>query len=86
MLERLVVTRINTIIPDTLPTPLPDSPSPGGEDRQQHHSTLTPNTIIKFVDDTTVVGLITDGNETAYREEVRGQKCGAGQQSLPQHQ
>jgi hypothetical protein len=27
------------------------------------------NTIIKFADDTTVVGLITD--ETAYREEVR---------------
>ena len=29
------------------------------------------NTIIKFADDTTVVGLITDHNETAYREEVR---------------
>ena len=29
------------------------------------------NTIIKFVDDTTVVGLITDNHETAYREEVR---------------
>ena len=28
-----------------------------------------PNTIIKFADDTTVVGLI--DNETAYREEVR---------------
>ena len=28
------------------------------------------NTIIKFTDDTTVVGLITD-NETVYREEVR---------------
>ena len=26
---------------------------------------------IKFADDTTVVGLITDNNETAYREEVR---------------
>ena len=26
---------------------------------------------IKFVDDTTVVGLITDNDETAYREEVR---------------
>ena len=25
------------------------------------------NTIIKFVDDTTVVGLITDNDETAYR-------------------
>ena len=29
------------------------------------------NTIIKFSDDTTVVGLITDNNETSYREEVR---------------
>jgi hypothetical protein len=29
------------------------------------------NTIIKFADDTTVVGLITDGDESAYREEVR---------------
>jgi aminopeptidase N len=30
----------------------------------------TPNTI-KFADDTTVVGLITQNYETAYREEVR---------------
>ena len=29
------------------------------------------NTIIKFADDTTAVGLIIDNNETAYREEVR---------------
>ena len=29
------------------------------------------NTIIKFADDTTVVGLITDNDETAYKEEVR---------------
>ena len=29
------------------------------------------NTIIKFAVNTTVVGLITDNNETAYREEVR---------------
>jgi hypothetical protein len=29
------------------------------------------NTIFKFADDTTVVGLITDIDETAYREEVR---------------
>jgi hypothetical protein len=29
------------------------------------------NTIIKFSDDTTIVGLITDNDETAYREEVR---------------
>ena len=29
------------------------------------------NTIITFADDTTVVGLITDNDETAYRKEVR---------------
>uniref|UniRef100_A0A8K9Y653 Reverse transcriptase domain-containing protein n=1 Tax=Oncorhynchus mykiss TaxID=8022 RepID=A0A8K9Y653_ONCMY len=29
------------------------------------------NSIIKFADDTTVVGMITNNNETAYREEVR---------------
>jgi hypothetical protein len=29
------------------------------------------NTIIKFADDTTMVGLFTDNNETAYREEDR---------------
>ena len=29
------------------------------------------NTIIQFADDTTVVGLITDNDETAYREQVR---------------
>ena len=29
------------------------------------------NTIIKFTIDTTVVGLITDNDETAFREEVR---------------
>ena len=29
------------------------------------------NTIIKLADDTTVVGLITDKDETAYREEVK---------------
>ena len=29
------------------------------------------NTIIKFADDITVVGLITDNDETAYREEVK---------------
>ena len=29
------------------------------------------NTIIKFAGDTTVVGLLTDNDETAYREEVR---------------
>ncbi|XP_063739694.1 titin-like [Eleginops maclovinus] len=34
-------------------------------------ATHSSNTIIKFADDTTVIGLITDGDETAYREEVR---------------
>jgi hypothetical protein len=29
------------------------------------------NIIIKFADDTTVVGLVTDNDETAYKEEVR---------------
>ncbi|KAI3363565.1 hypothetical protein L3Q82_012174 [Scortum barcoo] len=29
------------------------------------------NTIVKFADDTTVIGLITGDDETAYREEVR---------------
>ena len=29
------------------------------------------NTIIKIADDTTVVGLITDNNETTYRKKVR---------------
>jgi hypothetical protein len=31
----------------------------------------TPNTILKFADDTTVVALITDNDDTVYREEVR---------------
>ena len=35
--------------------------------RARHDS----NTIIKFADDTTVVGLITDNDKTAYGEEVR---------------
>ena len=35
--------------------------------RARHNS----NTIIKFADDTTVVGQIADNGETAYREEVR---------------
>ena len=29
------------------------------------------NSIMKFADDTTVIGLITNNDETAYREEVR---------------
>ena len=32
---------------------------------------LDSNTTIKFAHDTTVVGLITDNDETAYREEIR---------------
>ena len=40
--------------------------SPFNQDCTTRH-----NTIIKFADDTTVVGLITDKDETAYREEVR---------------
>jgi len=33
--------------------------------------TSSPNNIIKFADDTTVIGLISEGDETAYREEVQ---------------
>lgn len=33
-------------------------------------ATASDNIIIKFADDTTVNGLITDGDERAYREEV----------------
>ena len=32
---------------------------------------MVENTVIKFADDTTVVGLSTDNDETTYREEVR---------------
>ena len=32
---------------------------------------MNSNTIIKFANDTTVVGLIPDNDKTAYREEVR---------------
>ena len=34
-------------------------------------ATHSSNTIVKFADDTTAIGLITDGDETLYREEVR---------------
>jgi hypothetical protein len=34
-------------------------------------ATHASNSIIKFADDTTVVGMITNNDETAYREEVR---------------
>ncbi len=33
-------------------------------------TTHSSNVIVKFADDTTVIGLITDNDETAYREEV----------------
>ena len=33
-------------------------------------ATHSSNTIVKFADDTTVIGQNTDGDETAYREEV----------------
>ena len=40
------------------------------------------NTIIKFADDTTVVGLITDNSETAWREEVRDLEVWCARQRL----
>ena len=42
------------------------------------------NSIIEFADDTTVVGLITNNDETAYREEVRafGVWCQENNRSL----
>ena len=76
----------NKRLPLQLDPGLPDGPPPGGKGRQQHvchtstlysHNCVAKHeyhTIIKFADDTTVVGrpdLITDNDETAYREEVR---------------
>jgi hypothetical protein len=43
------------------------------------------NSIIKFADDTTVVGLITNNNEIAYREEGPDGVV-AGKYPLPQRQ
>jgi hypothetical protein len=40
------------------------------------------NSIITFADDTTVVGLITNDDETAYREEVRAQSVVPGKLPL----
>ena len=34
-------------------------------------ATHSSNTIVKFADDTIIICLITEGDETAYREEVR---------------
>ncbi len=36
----------------------------------KRHIAHSSNVIVKFADDTTVIGLITDNDETAYREEV----------------
>ena len=33
-------------------------------------ATHSSNTIVKFADNTTVIGLINDGDETAYREDI----------------
>jgi hypothetical protein len=56
---------------------------PGGEGRKHLHFAYPQHwvhdcvamhasySIIKFADDTTVVGLITNNDETVYREEVR---------------
>ena len=40
------------------------------------------NSIVKFADDTTVVGLITNNDEIAYREEVRALGVWCQQNSL----
>ena len=44
-----------------------------------HDCEATPasNSIIKFADDTTVVGMITNNDETAYRGKVRAWESGA---------
>jgi hypothetical protein len=44
----------------------------------------TSNSIIKFADNTTVVGLIIINDETAYREEVRALRVWSGKQRLIQ--
>jgi gmma-aminobutyric acid receptor subunit gamma len=44
------------------------------------------NSIIKFTDDTTVVGLITINDETAYREEVRALGVWCPENNLTQRQ
>ncbi len=61
----------NTSSPLTLNTGAPQgcvlSPLLYSHDCTATHSS---NVIVKFADDTTVIGLITDNDETAYREEV----------------
>ena len=47
------------------------------------HDCVATNPIIKFADDTTVVGLITNNGETAYREEVRALGLWCQENNLP---
>ena len=42
-----------------------------GDYSSAFHTTHASNSFIKFADNITVVGLITNNDETAYREEVR---------------
>ncbi len=64
----------NTSSPLILNTGAPQGcvPSPLLYSLYTHDCTAThsSNVIVKFADDTTVIGLITDNDETAYREEV----------------
>ena len=46
-------------------------------------ATHASNPIIKFADDTTVLGLITHNDETAYREEVRALGVWCQENNLP---
>jgi hypothetical protein len=43
----------------------------------------TSNSIIKFADDTTVVGLVTNNDETAYRQEMRALGLWCPENNLP---
>ncbi|KAM9415774.1 uncharacterized protein ACWYII_024460 [Salvelinus alpinus] len=55
----------------TLNTGAPQGPHWGSLFTHDCMAMHASNSIIKFADDTTVVGLITNNDETAYREEVR---------------
>ncbi len=48
-------------------------------------ATHSSNVIVKFADDTTVIGLITDNDETAYREEVSTLTKWCQENHLTQH-
>ncbi len=48
-------------------------------------ATHSSNVIVKFADDTTVIGLITDNDETAYREEVSTLTKWCQETTLTQH-